>query len=112
RFAVQIYRWIDGFDLGSRIEQLPPLAVADLGRRLALGLAWLHRWNILHRDVRPKNIVLHAESARPMLIDFGLAKLEGTTMNTQVGDEFAAPEVRTRSPQWSKSAVVWSLATT
>ncbi len=112
--AVMVYRWVDGVDLESRVEQLAAGITADLGRRLALGLALLHRLGVLHRDIRPKNVVLSDEASasggiRPVLIDFGLARLEGRDMTTQVGHQYSAPEVQGTQPRWSKAADIFSL---
>lgn len=47
--------------------------VASLGALLAEGLAAVHEVNLLHRDLKPQNIILGADG--PMIIDFGLAAL-------------------------------------
>ncbi|MCA9638703.1 MAG: serine/threonine protein kinase, partial [Myxococcales bacterium] len=50
--------------------------VLELGLGIARGLAAAHRQGILHRDVKPANIVLTRAGA-PKLIDFGIAKVRG-----------------------------------
>ena len=112
QIAVQVYRWIDGSDLSTRIGYLPILAVAELGHRLAQALAWLHSIGVIHRDVQPKNAVLTDASMRPILIDFGLARLESGNLKSSMASDFSAPEVRTTRPKWSKAADVWSLGMT
>ncbi|MCK9895054.1 serine/threonine-protein kinase [Frankia sp. AgB32] len=49
---------------------LPPTLVASLGALIAEGLAAVHAAGLLHRDLKPQNIVLGADG--PMIIDFGL----------------------------------------
>ena len=60
-----------GGSLAERLERhgpLPPAEVADLGARLAEGLAALHRHDVVHRDIHPGNVVVGAE-LQPLLID-------------------------------------------
>ncbi|MCA8923214.1 MAG: serine/threonine protein kinase, partial [Planctomycetes bacterium] len=59
--------------LYERAAPLPPERVAELGVQLAEGLAAAHAEGLLHRDVKPENVLLDA-SGRPVLCDFGLAK--------------------------------------
>nr|WP_128797492.1 protein kinase [Corallococcus coralloides] len=110
--AVQIYRWIDGFDLSNREGALLERAVADIGAKLCRALTWLHSAAVLHRDIRPKNIILHAEDMRPILIDFGLATLAQSARQTRLSGEFVAPEVCAEVPQWSPAADVFALGCT
>ena len=66
---------IEGPTLAEEIQRrrLPPHAAADLVRQVAEALAVAHRAGIVHRDVKPSNIVLD-ERGQPHLTDFGLAK--------------------------------------
>lgn len=50
-------------------------AVAHLGERLAVALAYVHEQGICHRDLKPSNILLDA-AARPLLLDFNLSEDE------------------------------------
>lgn len=67
---------IDGITLGTRIDREPlsPDEVSRLGARLASTLAYVHTRGVVHRDVKPGNILLD-EHGEPHLADFGLAKL-------------------------------------
>lgn len=60
-------------DLLTRIP-LPGSEVVSYGTQLADALAYAHRRNLVHRDVKPANILIHADG-RLMLSDFGLAKI-------------------------------------
>jgi eukaryotic-like serine/threonine-protein kinase len=55
---------------------LPPIEVADLGARLAGALAAAHNAGLVHRDVKPANVLFDGEG-QPLLADFGTALLRG-----------------------------------
>ena len=110
--AILVYRWIDGRDLSERVGQLPADIVVALGSQLCRALALIHSRNILHRDIRPANIVLDDSLMRPVLIDFGFARRVGVEMQTKLAGDYCAPEVRRDHPIWSKAADAYSLAAT
>jgi hypothetical protein len=57
-----------------RVGKLDPAAVARLGRQAAAGLAAAHAGGLIHRDIKPGNILLEGETDRAKLTDFGLAR--------------------------------------
>ncbi len=70
--------YIEGQSLDKRLRELPPGHTLDfrttvqLVRKVAEALAYAHRQKIVHRDVKPANIMLD-EQGEPLLMDFGLA---------------------------------------
>ncbi len=86
-----VMEFIDGPVLNRLLEQpekLDPPTIRAILKGIAAALDYLHQKNIVHRDVKPGNILLdqNSESPRPVLTDFGLAKLIGdTTIASQSG---------------------------
>jgi hypothetical protein len=91
-----------------------PLDAAALGVQLADGLAHAHAKKIVHRDVKPANIMVRKdetgafitdENGRwvPVLIDFGLAKLTDQAGRTRQGDQ-KGTELYMSPEQWDKRA--------
>ena len=84
--------YLEGGDLKARIEQglNEPAAVSFL-RQIASALAKIHDVGILHRDLKPGNIMLRADDSIA-LIDFGLAKRMRLRMElTDEGEIFGTP---------------------
>lgn len=69
-----VLEWIDGPDLRQRLDQgqLPPDQAARIGAAIGDGLDALHHHGLIHRDVKPANILLTTDGA-PKLTDFGIA---------------------------------------
>ena len=74
-----------------RREPMTPRRVAELGRSLALALEHVHERGIVHRDVKPNNVLIEPDG-NPRLVDFGLARIpEDTTQLTRPGDVLGTP---------------------
>ncbi|WP_078946607.1 serine/threonine-protein kinase [Streptomyces sp. NRRL B-3648] len=84
--AYLVMELIDGPTLKARIAASPlaPAETAALGAGLARALAHAHDAGIVHRDVKPSNIILDA-SGRPHLTDFGISRLLDETTHTTTG---------------------------
>lgn len=70
--------WLDGEDLAARLERgsLAPAQVIALGKRVAEALAAAHERGIVHRDIKPHNLLLPGgQIERVKVVDFGLARL-------------------------------------
>ena len=127
RFEDRAYltmQWIDGPTLATTIAEEAPLPaerVAFIGARLASALEAAHRHKVLHRDVKPHNVML-ARTGEPLITDFGLARLlEGpgvTTAGVFLGTpNYVSPEqsrlepLDARSDIYSLGIVLFEMAT-
>ena len=75
---------IDGGSLAERIEQEGRLSTEESARILAevaSALDYAHKRGVIHRDIKPHNVLLQAESGRSLLTDFGIARTaEGSSL--------------------------------
>jgi hypothetical protein len=102
--------------------RLPPLRVARIGQQLLSALAAAHLAGVLHRDVKPSNVLIATDRTgtgwdeRAVLTDFGIAQFEGDPRLTQTGmvmgsPGFTAPE-RIRGGDATHGSDLWSLGAT
>jgi len=86
---------IAGETLAERIAKggpLPPGEAVELVADLARAVDYAHGQGVLHRDVKPANVLLGADGA-PLLADFGLAKVAGADGRlTETGQLLGTPE--------------------
>jgi tRNA A-37 threonylcarbamoyl transferase component Bud32 len=109
-FGLIVYDWIPGSDLAGSLGTMDDAVVADIGHALAEALVVLETRQIVHRDIKPENVVMD-RGGRPVLIDFGLARLRDYDARSHVGGgEYLAEEVRDVPPAWSSKADVYALA--
>jgi len=72
-----VMSYIKGDNLGQRLQQhgpMPPVEVRRILREVADALAYAHHRNVIHRDIKPDNIIIDEETGRAMVTDFGIAR--------------------------------------
>ncbi|WP_181009939.1 serine/threonine-protein kinase [Ornithinimicrobium sufpigmenti] len=115
-----VMEYIPGPSLAELLEgdrRLPVDQVATIGAQLATALAAAHGAGILHRDVKPGNVLLRDERGRDAkLTDFGIARAEEDHQLTRTGfvsgtAAYFSPELA-RGEDPSPAADVWALGAT
>lgn len=115
-----VFEYVSGPNLKERLHggRLPPLQVARLAREMGGALAVAHLAGVLHRDVKPENVILAPHGAK--IADFGIAKLPDSTLTRHgslIGTPaYSAPEALTsgtfspESDQFSFAATLYEAA--
>ncbi|WP_137993879.1 serine/threonine-protein kinase [Streptomyces vilmorinianum] len=106
---------IEGKSLADAVREdgtLTPHRAAEVGLAILDVLRSAHRQGILHRDVKPSNVLI-AEDGRVVLTDFGIAQVEGDPSITSTGMLVGAPSYispeRARGHKPGPAADMWSL---
>ncbi|MCF3123047.1 serine/threonine protein kinase [Streptomyces arenae] len=106
---------VEGKSLAEAIREdglLTPRRAAEVGLAVLDVLRSAHREGILHRDVKPSNVLI-AEDGRVVLTDFGIAQVEGDPSITSTGMLVGAPSYispeRARGHKPGPAADMWSL---
>ncbi len=73
------------FELFAQAGEFTGTQIQELLTKLLPVLKFIHEQNIIHRDIKPGNIILRTTDKLPFLIDFGIAKIMATAGKTQVG---------------------------
>ena len=114
--------YVDGEDLGSllrRIGRLPADKALEIARKLCAGLAAAHDKGVLHRDLKPGNIMLDGRG-QVLLTDFGLAGLADQITGAEVRngtpaymapEQLAGKEVTVKSDIYSLGLVLYEIFT-
>ena len=95
-----VMSYVDGETLTARVRRSGPLAPRDgstLVQELAWALAYAHSAGVIHRDVKPDNVLIERASGRAMLTDFGIARVSDSTPATGLGEivgtaQYVSPE--------------------
>lgn len=119
--AFILYEYVEGVDLAHALVHnggpFPPVEVLGWGVGLADALATAHSKGVVHRDVKPANVILR-EDGTPVLCDFGLARLtqgggRATTRGKVVGTlAFMDPSSLVHGTPADAASDQWSLAAT
>ncbi len=90
-----VMHFVVGTTLASRFDRLgaplPPRNAVAIARKLALGMAAAHAQGVIHRDLKPQNILYDKASHEVLITDFGLARISGVDGKTVDGSVFGTP---------------------
>lgn len=114
--------FVEGHALRELVEQgpVPPDRAVEIARQIAAGLECAHRQGIVHRDVKPANVMLGVDGIA-RLIDFGIAKLgnvaltnPGTAPGTAAymsPEQVRGEELDPRTDLWALGVVLYQMLT-
>ncbi len=120
-----VMQYIAGDSLQARLDRDGPLDLCEIlriGMQVATGLAAAHAQGLIHRDVKPSNIMLDENVARALLTDFGLARTQNDASVTRSGfhpgtphymspEQVRGEELDGRSDLFSLGCVLYALCT-
>jgi len=92
--AYMAMEYIEGVELRTMLSQGQALAVPqalDISAQVAEGLAYAHEHQVVHRDVKPANILI-TPNARAKIADFGIARMRSQETQTQTGVILGSPK--------------------
>jgi serine/threonine-protein kinase len=93
-YVFYVMSYVDGETLAERVANrgpLPPREASRLLQEVAGALAAAHGQGVVHRDVKPGNILLERATGRAMVTDFGIARVADGA-ETAVGELLGTPE--------------------
>ncbi len=125
RLPYLVMPMVEGGNLQQRLDREGPLAIDEvlrIGLQVAEGLAAAHRCGVIHRDVKPSNVLIEAGNGRVLISDFGLARALDDASITCSGmiagtPQFMSPEqargepLDARSDLFSLGSLLYALAT-
>ena len=88
-------QFVDGRDLAEVVRDRPldDMSAADYMEPVSRAVHEAHQHGVLHRDLKPQNILVEAASNRPLVADFGVAKItEGDSAMTRDGEAIGTPQ--------------------
>ena len=120
-----VMEYVDGLSLQEKIDRDGPLELKEIlriGYQVAAGLAAAHLQGLIHRDVKPSNILLQNGVQRVKITDFGLARAVDDVGITRTGEvtgtpQYMSPEqaqghaVDPRSDLFSLGSVLYAMCT-
>lgn len=120
-----VMEFVEGESLQQKLYREGPLALSEIcqiGVQIASGLAATHSRNLIHRDVKPANILIEHDTDRALITDFGLARAVKESGDTPLGmtsgtPQYMSPEqaegkhIDHRSDLFSLGSVLYALCT-
>ncbi|MFI1866301.1 serine/threonine-protein kinase [Streptomyces jumonjinensis] len=113
-----VMQYVDGRSLAEAVKEsgrIPVPEAARIGARILRALEAAHAAGVLHRDVKPANVLL-SRDGQILITDFGIAAIEGDSTITRTGEivgsiDYLAPE-RVRGGDPGPASDLWSLGAT
>jgi serine/threonine protein kinase len=102
-----VMQYVAGSSLQERVDRRGPLTITEvlrIGAQIAAGLQAAHQQGLVHRDVKPANILLEESVERVMISDFGLARTADDANLTRSGAITGTPHYM--SPEQASGALV------
>jgi eukaryotic-like serine/threonine-protein kinase len=93
-YLCYVMSYIEGETLAARVHRTGPLPAADaarLMRETARALGYAHARAVIHRDVKPDNILLERATGRALIADFGIARSSNSPGLTAQGVQLGTP---------------------
>ena len=112
-FVFFVMAYVKGETLGERLRSrgpLPPAVATRVLREVAWALSYAHGRGIIHRDVKPDNILIEDETGRALVTDFGIAQGVDANESTEPGRvmgtaNFMSPEQAASEPVDGRSDI-------
>lgn len=107
RLPTLVMHFVDGVSLQRHVDTIGPLPVTDalrIAAQCAAGLDAAHRQGIVHRDVKPANILINGGGQRVWITDFGLARAVDDASLTRTG--FIAGTPHYMSPEQARGGSI------
>lgn len=92
--AYMAMEFIEGVELRTLLrsgEPLPLPQAVSVGAQIAEGLAYAHRRGVVHRDIKPPNIMV-LQNGLVKITDFGIARMRTSAVQTQTGTMMGSPK--------------------
>jgi len=99
--------------VSNRRQGLPPHMVRSFMRQILEGVGYCHTYRILHRDLKPHNLLISSDGRQVKLADFGLARLSGLPSGPYTSEVvtlwYRAPELLLGATRYCGPVDVWSI---
>jgi serine/threonine protein kinase len=122
--AFIVMEFIEGASLSSHLQNRPvpePAFVIQVLRQMASALDYAHSKGVIHRDVKPGNVMLSSDGSAK-IVDFGIARISDTRTSTPTGfmvgtaaymspEQFTGGAIDGRADQYALAAVAYEMLT-
>jgi serine/threonine-protein kinase len=91
-----VMTYVPGETLAARVRREGPLAPREVSRmvqEVAWALAYAHQHGVIHRDVKPENVLVERGSGRYLVVDFGIARLTDEVGSSPAGELLGTPRM-------------------